>query len=135
MRARRSGFTFIELLCVVAIIAILAAILFPVFAQAREKARQTSCASNLQQLASAMNLYAQDHSGRFPPQDDNFAPMFPYVKNYAIFRCPSDAGLSPVEAKTPFPPPLELASAGMPAPSAQLPIGFSYVYRGGLRND
>src|SRR5437763_4725639 len=89
--AGRKGFTLIELLCVVAIIAILAAILFPVFAQAREKARQTSCASNMQQLAVAMNLYAQDHNGRFPPADDQFAPVFPYVKNYAVFRCASDA--------------------------------------------
>src|SRR5204863_8656508 len=84
MRRYRLGFTFIELLCVIAIIAILAAILFPVFAQARSKARQTSCASNLQQLAIAANLYSQDHNGRFPPKDDDFAPLFQYVKNNAV---------------------------------------------------
>ena len=56
----RRGFTLIELLVVIAIIAILAAILFPVFAQAREKARQTSCLSNLRQLSTGMTMYAQD---------------------------------------------------------------------------
>jgi prepilin-type N-terminal cleavage/methylation domain-containing protein/prepilin-type processing-associated H-X9-DG protein len=58
---RPGGFTLIELLVVIAVIAILAAILFPVFAQAREKAHQTSCASNLQQLGAAMMMYLQDN--------------------------------------------------------------------------
>src|SRR5262249_24569208 len=57
------GFTLIELLVVIAIIAILAAILFPVFAQAREKARQTACVSNMRQIGSAMTMYAQDNDG------------------------------------------------------------------------
>src|SRR5215212_8524943 len=60
------GFTLIELLVVIAIIAILAAILFPVFAQAREKARQTSCTSNLKQLATGVMMYVQDHDEMFP---------------------------------------------------------------------
>src|SRR4051794_1958509 len=60
----RRGFTLIELLVVIAIIAILAAILFPVFAHAREKARQTSCLSNLKQLSSAMLMYAGDYDER-----------------------------------------------------------------------
>ncbi len=57
----RKGFTLIELLVVIAIIAILAAILFPVFARAREKARQTSCLSNMKQIALAITMYASDY--------------------------------------------------------------------------
>ena len=63
---KRNGFTLIELLVVIAIIAILAAILFPVFAQAREKARQTACLSNMRQLAMAVHMYAADHKDRLP---------------------------------------------------------------------
>ena len=62
--ARREGFTLIELLVVVAILALLAALLFPVFAQAREKAGQAACMSNLKQLALGMLLYSQDHDDR-----------------------------------------------------------------------
>src|SRR6266568_3508217 len=64
---RRTGFTLIELLVVIAIIAILAAILFPVFAQAREKARQTTCVSNLRQIGLGVNMYAQDYDEKMPP--------------------------------------------------------------------
>ena len=62
----RRGFTLIELLVVIAIIAILAAILFPVFAQAREKARQTACVSNLKQIGNALTMYIQDYDERMP---------------------------------------------------------------------
>ena len=62
----KKGFTLIELLVVIAIIAILAAILFPVFAQAREKARQTSCLSNLKQMGTAFTLYIDDYDETFP---------------------------------------------------------------------
>jgi len=63
---KRSGFTLIELLVVIAIIAILAAILFPVFAQARDKARQASCLSNLKQIGVALGMYNQDYDERMP---------------------------------------------------------------------
>src|SRR5437870_11949394 len=64
---RREGFTLIEFLVVIAIIAILAAILFPVFAQARTKARQTADLSNMKQLGTAMMMYAQDYDERYNP--------------------------------------------------------------------
>ncbi len=63
---KRRGFTLIELLVVIAIIAILAAILFPVFAQAREKARQTACLNNLKQLGTSLAMYRSDYDGRDP---------------------------------------------------------------------
>ena len=64
--SRQKGFTLIELLVVIAIIAVLAAILFPVVAQAREKARQSTCASNQRQIAAAVLMYAQDHEEALP---------------------------------------------------------------------
>src|SRR2546422_10614141 len=63
---RRHAFTLIELLVVIAIIAILAAVLFPVFAQAREKARSTACLSNMKQACYGVMMYVQDHDGSFP---------------------------------------------------------------------
>lgn len=66
----RRGFTLIELLVVIAIIAILAAILFPVFAQAREKARAASCLSNTKQIGTAVMMYLQDWDERYPFSDD-----------------------------------------------------------------
>jgi len=96
---KRNGFTLIELLVVIAIIAILAAILFPVFAQAREKARAASCLSNTRQLATATMMYVQDYDETFAPNlyviPPNVAYSFmdlhtPYMKNEGILQCPSD---------------------------------------------
>ncbi len=113
---RRYGFTLIELLVVIAIIAILAAILFPVFAQAREKARQTACLSNCKQIGLGITMYVNDWDETFPRMDDCINSPIPwkpdatgcngpfgrrvnhfkwqywvwlYIKNVDIFFCPS----------------------------------------------
>src|SRR5207245_7614748 len=93
---KTSGFTLIELLVVIAIIAILAAILFPVFAQARATARKAACASNLKQIGLAFTLYAQDYDEMLVPhwQDKTGIPdwktlLDPYIKrgeNTARFK-------------------------------------------------
>ena len=103
----KKGFTLIELLVVIAIIAILAAILFPVFAQAREKARQASCLSNLKQIGTAIQLYTDDYDETMPcglftnypdnDTDNNNAYTYygmpnmldSYIKNWGIWKCPS----------------------------------------------
>ncbi len=107
---RRRGFTLIELLVVIAIIAILASILFPVFAQAREKARQSGCMSNLKQIGTALMAYVQDYDEMTPADPRLPAPvgtppppalpevtwpmatMQPYLKNVGVLKCPSDPG-------------------------------------------
>ncbi len=111
-RASRRGFTLIELLVVIAIIAILAAVLFPVFSQAREKARQAACLSNQKQIGLAFLQYAQDYDERFPwfynnkqgtSQSVNYGPgawalgywfnnLHPYIKSWEMFKCPSKSG-------------------------------------------
>jgi prepilin-type N-terminal cleavage/methylation domain-containing protein/prepilin-type processing-associated H-X9-DG protein len=109
---KRAGFTLIELLVVIAIIAILAAILFPVFAQARERARMASCLSNLKQIGLGTMMYLQDYDEKFPntkawgrmwtgewvadptiPDSLRYLPdlVTPYVKNKDIWFCPTVA--------------------------------------------
>ena len=113
----RRGFTLIELLVVIAIIAILAAILFPVFAKAREKARQSSCLSNVKQIGLAVMSYVQDYDEMMPfwysdygasrtPTDalgSQYATggrwawqnlLLPYMKNSQVWQCPSNKGAS-----------------------------------------
>jgi len=110
VRQRGSGFTLIELLVVIAIIAILAAILFPVFAQAREKARQTSCLSNIKELTLGSIMYTADYDSKYIGgggtcfggwpgcnATNNPTPtaqwqwvVQPYIKNIQILECPSD---------------------------------------------
>ena len=93
----RGGFTLIELLVVIAIISLLAALLFPVFAQAREKARQAACLSNMRQIGQAIQMYASDADDIDPPGvlvvggDAYSWPtlVFPYVGSARIFACPS----------------------------------------------
>ena len=110
MQGTKRAFTLIELLVVIAIIAILAAILFPVFAQAREKARQASCLSNLKQLGLGMMMYAQDFDEVMPTAFVDFGAgingggtgvvpyehqLMPYLKNDQISGCPSDSVARP----------------------------------------
>jgi prepilin-type N-terminal cleavage/methylation domain-containing protein/prepilin-type processing-associated H-X9-DG protein len=95
-RAPQHAFTLIELLVVIAIIAILAAILFPVFAQARDKARQTACLSNSRQIGMGFMQYASDYDECLPLSTDSGRDaswtntMQPYIKNRQIYRCPND---------------------------------------------
>ena len=87
-----SGFTLIELLVVIAIIALLAAILFPVFAQARENARRTACLSNMKQVGLGMLQYLQDADDIYPPHYNGTQKwpqmMDPYVRSNQVYNCP-----------------------------------------------
>jgi prepilin-type N-terminal cleavage/methylation domain-containing protein len=87
---KTSGFTLIELLIVMAILTLLAGILFTVFAGVKEKARQTHCMNNLKQLGAAILLYKQDYDGGWPPVIT--AVYGPYVRDKAVLVCPDDGG-------------------------------------------
>jgi prepilin-type N-terminal cleavage/methylation domain-containing protein len=106
MQSTKNAFTLIELLVVIAIIAILAAILFPVFAQAREKARETVCVSNARQVGLQVRMYVSDYDDMMPifyaynSQPPSGDPghkgiellILPYGKSRDLFRCPDDVG-------------------------------------------
>jgi prepilin-type N-terminal cleavage/methylation domain-containing protein/prepilin-type processing-associated H-X9-DG protein len=141
-----TAFTLIELLVVIAIIAILAAILFPVFAQAREKARQTACLSNTRQISLAINQYIQDYDELLPFEILRTSTgstaadyqtwdeaLYTYTKSAGIYLCPSDTvkkignnGTYPasyfcnsrvLRSSTGFPPSAPFALAQFPEPS------------------
>lgn len=128
MKGMKRGFTLIELLVVITIIAILAAILFPVFARAKAAAKQSACISNLKQIGTAMTLYMGDHDDIFPyavDASDKYDPniwaaqpefqaqipymlempdaLFPYTKSKEIFHCPSDSGTQILDNHYPDP--------------------------------
>jgi len=117
MKLMRRAFTLIELMVVISIIAILAALLFPVFARAKEAAKKTACISNLKQMGDAIIMYESDYDDIFPhavDPSDKWAPeiwdpfpafrdqipymplmseaLQPYIRSKEIFRCPADAG-------------------------------------------
>jgi prepilin-type N-terminal cleavage/methylation domain-containing protein/prepilin-type processing-associated H-X9-DG protein len=100
---KRTGFTLIELLVVITVLALLAGLLFPTFAQAREKARAAACLSNCHQIALAARLYLQDYDETFlwnplpgglagQPTVSYLVLLQPYLKSTVVFRCPSYAG-------------------------------------------
>ena len=147
---KRRGFTLVELLVVVAIVALLAAILFPVFASARGKARQAACLSNLRQIGIAMALYAQDNDDQFPyaadPSDQHTVPniwslsphyaqvqalpplqdvLAPYLHAPAVWHCPSDTGFDTLDML-----PTGVSAIALAArPTAYAAFGTSYLFR------
>jgi prepilin-type N-terminal cleavage/methylation domain-containing protein len=132
---RRAAFTLIELLVVIAIIAILAAILFPVFAQAREQARKSSCLSNMKQISLGILGYVQDYDEAFPLNRYDWPTVpytwreavQPYIKNLHVFRDPSNP-----EAMRVFTPGREPGVDTSCWGSPQVPK--SYAYNGGFFN-
>ena len=146
---RRHGFTLIEMLMVIAIIGVLAAILFPVFASVREKGRRISCVSNLHQLGLAVELYAQGsddalplggdpidtqtdlwkiaQSGKYSALAQHLPPLPKVLGPYApggVWRCPSDTGFDVPDLDGEIPLPAH--------PSSYEAYGCSYSYHTGL---
>ena len=134
------GFTLIELLVVIAIIAILAAILFPVFAQARQKARQIQCLSNQRQIGLAIRMYGQDFDEAYPPTEAggvgwtiprsgwNPAADFlikPYVKSPGILACPADHAAT--FSGQPAVLPQYALNELLPLPGMVVPDGGQYI--------
>ena len=88
------GFTLVELLVVLGVLALLMAILFPVFTRVRERGYRATCQSNLKQMGLAMKQYVSDNDGRYPGGGLRGSSwtvgIFPYLKNDAVFNCPSE---------------------------------------------
>ncbi|MDP3790418.1 MAG: DUF1559 domain-containing protein [Candidatus Omnitrophota bacterium] len=85
-----TGFTLLELLVVLVIIGILAALLIPALGKAREGARRVACANNLRQIGIAVHMYLDDHDGFFPlAAEENFTSIFPYLDDDKVWHCPS----------------------------------------------
>jgi prepilin-type N-terminal cleavage/methylation domain-containing protein len=136
--SRRSGFTLIELLVVIAIIAILAAILFPVFAQARESARSTSCLSNMKQMGLALRMYGQDYDETYPNIrlyiDPNVSccnldltwknVIQPYVKNKGVFGCPSNKSVRTTPGDRATRDPKGQGEGWLYEPDAIMPVSY-----------
>ena len=129
------AFTLIELLVVIAIISILAAILFPVFAQARERARQTACLSNSKQLAIALTMYTQDYDERlpmyqFPGGTTTYGwqwAMMPYLKSTQVLICPSAEKICDLSgASQNYDPTYANPNLGLGSGS----YGYNYAYLG-----
>jgi general secretion pathway protein G len=146
MERMRRGFTLVELLTVIAIIAVLAGILFPVFANAKNAAKKTQCISNLRQIGSAIGLYMNDYDDVFPhaldasdkwtPQIWDMHPEFreripsmpllhevlqTYLKSKEIFRCPADTGTEVLDS--------HLRERFVTSPSLYATYGSSYFFR------
>ncbi len=126
---KRRAFTMIELLFVIAIIATLASILFPVFARAREAARRSSCASNLEQIGVALGLYAQSYDGHYPRKNNDFGALYRYASSTDVFYCPSDSQVREWKFKNGLTSrTIELYDGEDRTP---VQISSSYVYKGG----
>ncbi len=161
MRARR-GFALADLIICSACIAILASVLFPVFARAREKARTASCMTNLINIGLALRTYAADNDMLYPPRDNDLRPLWPvYWHSYLsgpVFSCPSmsqtgvkmgakpgdypqdeerySGGPPPAGAPMPGPPPPPAEPALTPWPEDPVAEGATcYFYVSGYRHD
>jgi prepilin-type N-terminal cleavage/methylation domain-containing protein/prepilin-type processing-associated H-X9-DG protein len=136
---RKPAFTLIEVLVVIAVIAILAALLFPVFAQARERARMSACLSNMRQIGSAMMMYVQDYDETFPyinltcSDTDCYVwknAVSPYLRSLEVLSCPSNPMSHPIPGKQ-FPgdprqlKPGDNAAGWSWEPSRRMPISYA----------
>ncbi len=97
MRTRANGFTLVEILVVLTLVAVLSAILLGVFGRVREKGRRTTCAGNLRQLNLALRQYLTDNDSVYPDYERMPTILLCYVKSRAIFECPTEANTAPLD--------------------------------------